>query len=38
MNELFDELERAIAAGGEYLIIHSFDDFYNYLKTKNLIS
>ena len=25
-------------AGGEYLIIHSFDDFYNYLKTKNLLS
>ena len=25
-------------AGGEYLIIHSFDDFYNYLKTKNLLT
>ena len=39
MSDLQKEYAASVQkAGGEYLIIHSFDDFYNYLKTKNLLT
>jgi len=32
-----DYARRVIEAGGHYLVVHSFEDFYNWLKNKNLL-
>lgn len=32
-----DYARRVIEAGGHYIVVHSFEDFYNWLKNKNLL-